>query len=194
MARPREFDRSKALRQAMEAFWELGYENTSTAVLVNRLDIGRSSLYAAFGTKEELYAEAMDSYIEDLRVRVIERLRAEGPAMTVLQDFFLGVADRGDPGSERRRCCMIVRACLSGNDQPPEIKSRIKKTVAELDDAFHSLLKRARDQGTLQNGGKLRDTARFLTTTFQSLSVAAHAGRSQRELREIVRRALAGLE
>ena len=61
MARPREFDRTKALHQAVEAFWEMGYEGTSTATLVERLGIGRSSLYAAFGSKDELYAEAMDS-------------------------------------------------------------------------------------------------------------------------------------
>ena len=194
MARPREFDRAKALRRAMEAFWELGYENTSTAVLVDRLEIGRSSLYAAFGTKDELYAEAMDSYIEDLRVRVIAKLRAAGPARTVLRDFLFGVADRGGPGGERLRCCMIVRASVSGRGQPAEIRRRIKKAVAELDTAFHGLLQRARDEGTLAGGGKLRDSARFLTTTFQALNVAAHAGRTRRELREIVRRALAVLE
>lgn len=194
MARPREFDRTKALRQAMEAFWELGYEGTSTAALVERLGIGRSSLYAAFGSKDELYAEAMDSYIRDLRVRVIGKLRAEGPAMDVLEDFFLGVAERGAPNGEPLRCCMVVRACLSGTDQSPEIRARIKKAIAELDDAFHNLLQRARDEGTLGNGSKLRDSARFLTTTFQALNVAALAGRDRRELREIIRKALATLE
>ncbi len=190
MARPREFDRQEALRQAMEAFWELGYEGTSTAALVQRLGIGRSSLYAAFGSKDGLYAEAMDTYIQDLRVRVIGKLRAEGPAMDVLESFFLGVAERRGP----LRCCMVVRACLSGTDQSPEIKARIKKSIAELDNAFYNVLQRARSEGTLGNGTKLRDSARFLTTTFQALNVAALAGRNRRELREIMRKALVTLE
>jgi TetR/AcrR family transcriptional repressor of nem operon len=194
MARPREFDRTKALRQAMEAFWELGYEGTSTAALVERLGIGRSSLYAAFGSKDELYAEAMDSYIRDLRGRVIGKLRAEGPAMDVLKEFFLGVAERGAPNGERLRCCMVVRACLSGTEQSPAIRTRIKKVIAELDDAFHDLLQRARDEGSLGRGSKLRDSARFLTTTFQALNVATLAGRNRRELREIIRKALGSLD
>jgi len=177
----------------MDAFWELGYEDTSTAALVDRLGIGRSSLYAAFGSKDELYAEAMDSYIKDLRVRVIGKLRAEGPPMDVLERFFLGVAERGAPNGEPLRCCMVVRASLSGTAQSPEIRARTKKAIAELDDAFHDLLQRARDEGALGKGGKLRDSARFLTTTFQALNVAALAGRSPRELREIVRNALAVL-
>ena len=194
MARPREFDRAKALRQAMQAFWELGYESTSTATLVERLGIGRSSLYGAFGSKDELYVEAMDSYVRDLRLRVIGKLRAEGPAMDVLADFFLGVAERGSPNGEPLRCCMVVRACLSGTDQSPEIRAHIKKAIAELDDAFHNLLQRARDEGSLGNAGKLRDSARFLTTTFQALNVAALAGRNRRELRAIIRKVLATLE
>jgi TetR/AcrR family transcriptional repressor of nem operon len=194
MARPREFDRAEALRQAMEAFWELGYEGTSTAALVERLGIGRSSLYAAFGSKDELYAEAMDSYVRDLRLRVIGKLRAEGPAMDVLKQFFLGIAERGAPNGEPVRCCMVVRASLSGSGQSPEIRARIKKAIGELDDAFHDLLKRARDEGTLGSGSKLRDSARFLTTTFQALNVATLAGRNRRELREIIRTALTTLE
>ena len=192
MARPREFDREEALGQAMEVFWELGYEGASTAALVERLGIGRSSLYAAFGSKDGLYAEAMDRYIRDLRVRVIGKLRAEGPAMDVLEKFFLGVAERGANG-EPVRCCMVVRATLSGADQSPEIRVRIKKSIGELDDAFHDLLQRARKEGDLGNGTKLRDSARFLTTTFQALNVAALAGRERRELREIIRKALATL-
>lgn len=194
LARPAEFDRNEALRQAMETFWDLGYEGASTAVLVDRLGIARSSLYAAFGSKDELYAEAMDRYIEGLRVRVIDQLRAEGPAMEVLRDFFRRAADRGTPEGEQLRCCMVVRACLAGPDQPPAIRQRTRQAIQELDDAFHALLRRARDEGSLAPGVKLREAARFLTTTFQALNIAALAGRDRRERRDIVRRALATLD
>ncbi len=194
MARPREFDREEALRRAMLAFWELGYEGASTAALEQRMGIGRSSLYAAFGSKDELYAEAMDRYIRDLRLRVIDKLRAEGPAMEVLESFFLDLAERGTPGGESLRCCMVVRACLSGTGQSPEIRERTRQAIAELDEAFHRLLRRAKDEGTLRSAGKLRDAARFLTTTFQALNIAALAGRGRRELREIIRKALSTID
>lgn len=194
MARPREFERDEAVHRAMETFWDLGYERTSTAVLVDRLGIARSSLYAAFGSKDELYAEAMDRYIENLQKRVIGELRAEGPAMDVLRSFFRRVADRGTPDGERLRCCMVVRAALAGPDQPPEIRERTRQAMAELDEAFHDLLRRASEEGSLARGVKLRDTARFLTTTFQALNLAALAGRDRRELREIMRCALATLD
>ncbi len=191
MARPREFDREKALRQAMETFWEHGYERTSAALLEKSMGIGRSSLYGTFGSKDALYAESMDVYAEDFRTRVIGQLHAEGPARQVLERFFRSVADRGRPGGERLRFCMVVRASISSAKQPDRIKTRIAAFIEELDAAFYGLLQRARQEGAL--GTDLRDTARYLTTTLQALNVAAHAGRSSRELRQLARRALSTL-
>ena len=193
MARHREFDREQALQHAMETFWELGYERTSTALLEERMGIGRSSLYATFGGKDELFAETFDLYVADLRRRVIEPLGAEGPALEVLGDFFADVVRRGGPDGDPLRCCMVVRAALSRDELPAEIFERVEGAVAELDQAFYGLLQRAKAEGTLRAGASLGRMARFLTTTFQSLNVAAHAGRSQRQLSEIVEPALAAL-
>jgi hypothetical protein len=84
----------------------------------------------------------------------------------------------------------VTRASISIAEQPDRIKTRIAAFVDELDAAFYALLRRARQEGALDPGTDLRDTARYLTTTLQALNVAAHAGRSSRELRQLARRAL----
>ncbi|MBT8484760.1 MAG: TetR/AcrR family transcriptional regulator [Phycisphaerales bacterium] len=194
MGRPRQFDPDTAVTDAMEAFWDLGYEGASAAVLEEHMGIGRSSLYATFGSKDELYAAAMDRYLEDLRKRVITGLRADGPALDVLQSFFHRVTRRGEPGGEPLRCCMIVRSCATGTTASPAIARLVERAIAELDDAFHDLLLRARHEGTLRARGSLRGLARLLTTTFQGLNIAANAGRSRRELQSITRATLDLLE
>jgi TetR/AcrR family transcriptional repressor of nem operon len=178
----------------MELFWQRGYEGTSTATLISTLGIARSSLYATFGSKEQLYAEALDRYVEDLRARVIARLQEEGEAFEVLERFFTEVIQRGNAGAEPLRCCMLVRATLARDAQPLEIKTRIHHAIAELDDAFLALLTRASGEGHLSPNTPLASSARFLTSTFQAINLAALGGRSTTDLREIAQRALASIQ
>jgi len=66
MGRPRRFDRDQAVDQAMHLFWEHGYESTSLSQLKAGLGGGISapSFYAAFGSKEALFQEAVQRYLD----------------------------------------------------------------------------------------------------------------------------------
>jgi AcrR family transcriptional regulator len=57
--RPQAFDREAALDCALRLFWTQGFEGTSISDLTEALDINPPSLYAAFGSKEELFREAL---------------------------------------------------------------------------------------------------------------------------------------
>src|SRR5688500_1672592 len=60
--RPRSFDRGAALQRAMEVFWAKGYGGASMAELTTAMGINSPSLYAAFGSKEKLFEEAVALY------------------------------------------------------------------------------------------------------------------------------------
>jgi AcrR family transcriptional regulator len=60
--RPRSFDRDAALAAAMEVFWQKGFEATSISDLTEAMGINPPSLYSAFGDKEHLFLEAIESY------------------------------------------------------------------------------------------------------------------------------------
>src|SRR5688500_2590807 len=61
--RPRSFDRDEALRKAMRLFWEVGYDGATLERLQSGMGIvAAPSFYAAFGSKEQLFREAIDLY------------------------------------------------------------------------------------------------------------------------------------
>src|SRR6516165_5330826 len=62
--RPAVFDRCAALNAAMTLFWERGYEGTSFDDLIAAMGISASSFCNSFGSKEALYCEATQTYLE----------------------------------------------------------------------------------------------------------------------------------
>ena len=61
MVRPREFDANDALEQAMQVFWDKGYQSTSLNALTRAMSISKSSFYEAFGSKHELYLSRLNT-------------------------------------------------------------------------------------------------------------------------------------
>src|SRR6187551_2996735 len=78
--RPRAFEREAALARATRLFWLKGYEATSIAELTEAMGIGSPSLYAAFGSKEALYAEALRHYCENYDALFWKRFHSAGTA------------------------------------------------------------------------------------------------------------------
>ncbi|MBB5343729.1 TetR/AcrR family transcriptional regulator [Tunturibacter empetritectus] len=47
----------------MQVFWEKGYEGATLNDLTDAMRINRSSMWAAFGNKEELFKKAFERYV-----------------------------------------------------------------------------------------------------------------------------------
>jgi AcrR family transcriptional regulator len=75
MGRPRTFDRDVAIIQAMHLFWAHGYDATSLSQLKASIGGGITapSFYAAFGSKQALFHEVVERYL-DTHGRVTESL------------------------------------------------------------------------------------------------------------------------
>ena len=112
--RPRAFDRDEALRLATRVFWERGYETTSIAELTSAMGIRPPSLYAAFGDKRALFAEAVARYQAE-RLPVIEDALALPTAREAVARLLHVHADLyTDP--ERPRGCLIISAAVNVGD------------------------------------------------------------------------------
>ena len=62
MARPVEYDIEKVLNNAMELFWEKGYEGVSMGQLVQYTGLNRRTMYSLFKDKEGLFKDALENY------------------------------------------------------------------------------------------------------------------------------------
>lgn len=63
MARPRKISNEDVLSRVIPVFWKNGLAGTSLGQLEEATDINRSSLYATFCNKEQLFVSALEHYV-----------------------------------------------------------------------------------------------------------------------------------
>lgn len=191
--RPRSFDRHKALQQAMEVFWERGFDSASMAELTRAMEINSPSLYSAFGSKEALFREAVELYITTGGSGIwgplnsIERTRdavshvLHATALTFTQY----TPSRG---------CMIVLASPQSLGTNPAIGDELEQHRNGNRDCLKQRLQRAVDEGELDAGIDCNAIANYYATVQHGMSIMARDGATRQELFDVASCAMAAWE
>lgn len=194
MARPKEFDPDEALDKAMHVFWHKGYEATSMEDLLSAMDINRGSLYATFGDKRALFLKAMDRYCAGGGVGSrISILTQPGPALPLIRRFIGAMLEFGlsDP---QRRGCLITNTVMELAPHEKDIARKVSGRLQMAEEAFFTLLTRAKHEGELAQEKDPRALARFLTTMMQGTIVMIKAGIPADQVRQTADTALSILD
>lgn len=193
MSRRKEFDPDVALDRALELFWERGYEATSTADLVEHLEIGRASMYATFGSKHELYLKALDRYLLKQDPSPLEFLSRPGPALPLVRALVEHYA-RESACDPERRGCMIVNAVTERLPDDEEVARRVELAWDALEAALAAAIHRAQAQGELAADKDPRAIAKFLLVFLQGIKVVGKTRSGPDRLRDAANEALKILE
>ncbi|MFI7386607.1 TetR/AcrR family transcriptional regulator [Streptomyces sp. NPDC049813] len=191
MARPRAFDTDVAVERATRLFAEQGFGATPLPLLTARLHIGSGSLYAAFGSKEGLYARALGHYCAELVQALTERMAGATDVRAAVRELLLALAaaDVADP----ERGCLLVNAATERAAHAPTVE-RVRATMAAVESVLADALQRARDRGELRPEQQPVELARFLTTFVQGLHVMGNARADHAFLAAAVAGALRALD
>src|ERR1700744_6607051 len=106
MARPREFDRETALERA-----------TATEDLLDAMNLGRQSLYNAFGDKRALYLEALERYQRGSTAGHLQRLKGPASPLAGIKALLVGLIAKDE--TERAMGCMGGGAASVGGADAP---------------------------------------------------------------------------
>jgi AcrR family transcriptional regulator len=189
--RPREFNRDQALERAMLLFWAQGYEGTSLAELQRVMgDISAPSFYAAFGSKERLFHEAVALYNATQGAPMVNALANASTARAAIEALLrAAVRSFCQPGTPRG-CFVVLGAvnCTSAN-KTVETFMRHQRDVRES--VIRARLKRGVTEGDVPPTADLRALAAFYSTVVNGMSVQARDGASRKVLNAIVDSAMA---
>ncbi|GAB2921844.1 TetR/AcrR family transcriptional regulator [Paraburkholderia jirisanensis] len=192
MVRPREFDRDEALERATHVFWAKGYAGASTEDLLAAMNIGRQSLYNAFGDKRKLYLEAMLRYQLHSIAEHIERLASGASVVAGLEALLFGLAP--DHGPTRELGCFGVNATCEFGNGDAELVALRAKAGPMLQKRVALRIAEGQANGELDTKMDTREAAGFVLMTMQSLQLGARAGVDAKTLRTMARFAIERLK
>jgi AcrR family transcriptional regulator len=186
--RPRAFDRDAALTAAMQLFWRRGFSATSISDLTSAMGIGSPSLYAAFGSKEALYAEALNHYQASHEAIVWDRFLAARTTRTAVAAF---LQDSAAGLSQTPHGCMVTLSA-AGSEGHTDLGALVRAARNVTLERLKTRLKQGVAAGEIGEGLDIHALARFVQTVQNGMSLLARDGASRAELEAVAATAMLG--
>jgi TetR/AcrR family transcriptional regulator, copper-responsive repressor len=187
--RPRAYQPDVALGKALDLFRKDGFAATSLDDLSAATGMNRPSLYGAFGDKRELYIKSYQRYRDDARAAMINVFRDEMPTRKRLERIYAVALDIYLSG-EQARGCFTVMTAASEAVFDPEIRAMVLDGFVELDKAFASCFRAAKEKGELPRPADPIALSQLASATIHTIAIRARAGAPRRELEAIVKGAI----
>ncbi|MFD7308585.1 TetR/AcrR family transcriptional regulator [Promicromonospora sp. NPDC059942] len=193
VGRPRSFDRDRALREAAHLFWRHGFSGTSTRMLTAALGISTSSLYGAFGTKAELFDEAVRTYA--LRYSAIyDQAVAEPSISRVLERVLIDSVDEFSRTDQGHPGCLTSSVVMADTSATLDVRAYVAELQRADEAQLRARIEQAVREGDLTTTADAAVVAEHVQTLWHGLSARAELGASRDELRDAARFALTLLE
>ena len=189
--RPRAYEPEVALGQALDLFRKGGFAATSLDDLSAATGMNRPSLYGAFGDKRELYIKSYARYRADARAAMTEIFRGDMPIGERLKRIYAAALDIYVADVSEPRGCFTVMTAASEAVADPEIRAMVLDGFAELDKAFASCFRRAKEKGELRPSADPAVLAQLASATIHTIAIRSRARVPRKELEAIANGAIA---
>jgi len=184
MPRTAVHSREESLEKALHLFWRQGYGATSLKDIEHALDMRPGSIYATFGSKEDLFREALDRYAERSMAE-LERVIAADPSplggLVAYVRLLGGLRDR----DETCQACMLVKSLLEFGQREQAAARRVEDLLVRMEQRFAERLAEARAAGEIAPHLDPKRLARRLQADVVGLRTVAQRDIDDRAVRDL---------
>ena len=175
--RPKAFDEQEALTAAMHYFWEHGYANTSLDNLLIAMGIKKSSFYATFKSKEEVFSRCLALYREETH-KQFQALKAQvGPKEAMLMLTHSTIKELKETGNVKG--CLLINSGKECYNRYTELSHQIKIEFNFVQDLFVEFVKEAQELGEIKSKKDAHVISGRYMNTLNGLVVTIQAGATQ---------------
>ncbi|GAW85857.1 TetR/AcrR family transcriptional regulator, transcriptional repressor for nem operon [Bathymodiolus platifrons methanotrophic gill symbiont] len=168
MARSKAFNEEEVLDKAVAVFWAKGYEATSMQDLVEAMGIQRGSLYATFGSKQQLFLQSLERYGKVVVKQFLDILESKPSAIESIELFFAQLVEHLLTAGPLRSC-LVTNSAIERGLRDEETKRQVLHLLNALERGFYKTLQRAQKNDEISKELDLNRLASFLTSSMQGL-------------------------
>lgn len=155
-------DREEVIKKAANLFWEKGFHATSMRNLQDHIDMRPGSIYAAFGSKEGLFKEALQCYT-NTNIALMQQCEAQASSpLNALKLFIKSIIKRPQENGAPSEVCMLVKTVSELTDENADLLALSKQLLNMMEQGIETVLKRAQAQGEISVSSDTRRLAQFL--------------------------------
>jgi TetR/AcrR family transcriptional regulator, transcriptional repressor for nem operon len=193
LADVKHFDQTAVLGTVVQLFWRQGLATTGIQDVVDETGVNRSSLYATFGGKQELYLAALDRYLEEHALPGFARLAGDPRGLPAVTQFFNQLIRARCTGERARWGCLMVNAHAGPESTDPDVRRRLDHHHKRLRAALRDALGTAHRLGQLHAGVNIDATAGHLALLAYGVNLRSRAGAPAAELKRTLNQTLTAL-
>jgi len=145
MPRKPEYDRDALIAKARDIFWRQGWAGTSLKDLERELDLKPGSFYAAFGSKDALYALTLERYAQDGVARLMALAEELGPLNALRAQPRIVIDTTLMPA----RACMLAKTYAELQAKGHDLAEQAGNHMVEMKTCFSTLFRRAQEAGEI---------------------------------------------
>ncbi|MCK8083669.1 TetR/AcrR family transcriptional regulator [Vibrio sp. 1CM24A] len=175
MSKRAQFDREDVIIRAKNLYWAKGYHGTSMRALQDAIDMRPGSIYATFGSKDNLFILAIERYRQESD-QLLESSLAEAPTKvdglkSFIRKIILEKRDTAPSGM-----CMIVKSVSELTEEDnPELLATAKRLLNDIEKAFTVILTSAIADGEISADKDPVELARYVQVQIIGLRTFARA-------------------
>lgn len=188
MPRIKAFDVEKSVENAMLLFWQKGYTDTSMAELLDATGLTKGSFYNAFGSKRDLFIEALVRYDRESRALIYELTAMDSPKEAI-HVFFEGLADSTIADQDKKGCFVVnMLLCITTYDD--EIQKIARRSAQDVETFFKQMIELGHVRGEISKDVPAEDTAKSLFGAMVSIRVLGRGTFGPKALKLLAKQAV----
>ena len=148
MANISKFNREEVLEKAKNLFWQKGFLATSTREIQTTMDMRPGSIYAAFGSKADLFHQKLIHYVQTSTGDLNEKIAQSDSAWNGFKQYLRSIIVPccAEVPSE---LCMVVRTLAELDESHQETLNIAKDLLTQVEHRFASIIEKAQHDGDL---------------------------------------------